>query len=90
MIPKDRSKSKQQREVEKKKKIKRQQKIKKNGDIDQNENKIVEQILKGINVLMVNCKEDLIMGGADSELKGLLEDEMNMLFKLTHHNVFRI
>jgi len=30
------------------------------------------------------------MGGSTSELKTLLEDEMNMLFKLTHHNVFRI
>jgi len=30
------------------------------------------------------------MGGSSSELRTLLEDEMNMLFKLTHHNVFRI
>ena len=70
--------------------MKRIKQIKANGDIDQSENKIVEQVLKGINVLMTHSKAELALGGKESELKKLLEDEMNMLFKLTHHNVFRI
>ena len=75
---------------EKAKELKRIKQLKANGDIDQAENKIVEQILKGVNVLMVHSKADLALGGKESELKRLLEEEMNMLFKLTHHNVFRI
>jgi hypothetical protein len=65
--------------------------IKANGDIDQDENKIVEQILKGVNVLMQKSKSDIRLSNHHgSELKQLLDDEMNTLFKLTHHNVFRI
>jgi hypothetical protein len=65
--------------------------IKANGDIDQDENKIVEQILKGVNVLMQKSKSDIRLSNHHGEeLKKLLDDEMNTLFKLTHHNVFRI
>ena len=90
VIPKDRTKSKKDRMQQKAKEMKRIKQVKANGDIDQSENKIVEQVLKGINVLMTHSKAELAMGGKDSELKKLLEEEMNMLFKLTHHNVFRI
>lgn len=65
--------------------------MKQNGDIDEEENKIVEQILKGVNVLMNKSKSDIRMNNHHGqELKKLLDDEMNTLFKLTHHNVFRI
>jgi hypothetical protein len=65
--------------------------LKQNGDIDEEENKIVEQILKGVNVLMNKSKSDIRMNNHHGqELKTLLDDEMNTLFKLTHHNVFRI
>ena len=51
----------------------------------------MEQILKGVNVLMNKSKSDIRMNNHHGqELKKLLDDEMNTLFKLTHHNVFRI
>ena len=62
--------------------------MKENGDIDQEENRIVEIILKGINIILVYSKSE--MRQENSELKGLIQKEMNTLFKLTHHNVFRI
>jgi len=88
---KDRTKSKKQQIHEKKKDAQKIKKIKQNGDIDEEENKIVEQILKGVNVLMNKSKSDIRMNNHHgAELKKLLDDEMNTLFKLTHHNVFRI
>jgi len=43
---------------------------------------------------MLKSKDELrgtaIGGGRTSELRDLLEQEMNTLFRLTHHNVFRI
>lgn len=39
---------------------------------------------------MLKSKQDLTIGGNQNELRTLLESEMNALFKLTHHNVFRI
>ena len=59
----------------------RMKKIKENGDIDEEENKIIEAILKGINILIIN---------SSPEIKNMLEEEINTLFKLTHHTVFRI
>tara|TARA_B110000285_G_scaffold234272_1_gene310633 strand:- start:3009 stop:3251 length:243 start_codon:yes stop_codon:yes gene_type:complete len=65
--------------------------IKANGDIDEEDNKLVEVILKGVNILMQKSKGDLRMGSnSGQELKKLLDEEMATLFKLTHHNVFRI
>jgi len=50
--------------------------------------------LKGVNILMLKSKDELrgsaVAGGRKSELRDLLEQEMNTLFRLTHHNVFRI
>jgi len=60
---------------------KKMQKIKENGDIDEEENKIIEAILKGINVLIIN---------SSAEIKAMLTEEIDTLFKLTHHTVFRI
>lgn len=40
---------------------------------------------------MNKSKSDIRMNNHHGqELKKLLDDEMNTLFKLTHHNVFRI
>ena len=58
---KDRSKSKKQQMKERKAAMKKINQIKKNGDIDEEENKIVELILKGINILMLKSKSDLRM-----------------------------
>mmetsp|Transcript_13083 Transcript_13083/g.22071 ORF Transcript_13083/g.22071 Transcript_13083/m.22071 type:complete len:113 (+) Transcript_13083:998-1336(+) len=65
--------------------------VRANGDISQEENKIIEQILKGINILMLKSKSDIRMGSQQgAELRSLIDEETNTLFKLTHHNVFRI
>lgn len=62
-----------------------------NGNIDQEENTVVELILKGVNSLMLSSKQDLRMNSpAGQRLRNLLETEMDNLFRLTHHNVFRI
>ena len=94
MFKKDRGKSKKDQIQAKSKAWKKAKQIKENGDIDQEENKIVEQILKGVNILMLKSKDELrgsgLPGARTSELRDLLEEEMNTLFRLTHHNVFRI
>ena len=62
-----------------------------NGNIDQEENNVVELILKGVNTLMLYSKQDLRLNSpAGQQLRTLLEKEMDNLFRLTHHNVFRI
>ena len=91
IFKKDRTKSKKLQMRERKKALQKLKAIEANGDIDEEENKIVELILKGINILMARSKEDLRVGSAQqTELKTLLEAEMDTLFKLTHHKVFRI
>jgi len=90
VFKKDRTKSKKDQQKAKGKALKKIGQIKKNGDIDDQDNREVEMILKGINILMQQSKQDLTMGGEKNELKLLLEAEMDTLFKLTHHNVFRI
>jgi flagellar hook-length control protein FliK len=51
--------------------------------IDEEDNKVTELVLKGINVLMLKGKED-------STLQKIIKDQTDMLFKLSHHKVFRI
>lgn len=52
---------------------------------------MVELLLKGINLVLINSKTDLRMGGTiGNELRGTLESELQTLFRLTHHSVFRI
>jgi hypothetical protein len=53
IFKKDRSKSKQDQKSSKIKALKKVKQIKDNGDIDESDNKEVEQILKGINILML-------------------------------------
>jgi len=55
------------------------------GSIDEEDNKVIELVLKGINVVLVKSSAKL-----DTQLKNLLENQTNHLFKLTHHKVFRI
>lgn len=90
IFKKDRTKSKKDQMALKKKAMKKIKAIKENGDIDEQDNKIVELILKGVNILMLQSKQDLTIGGKDNELRHILETQMNTLFKLTHHTVFRI
>ena len=58
---------------------------KKRGEVDQEDNKVIELVLKGINVVLTKSSSQI-----DNKLKGLLEQQTNLLFKLTHHKVFRI
>ena len=46
---------------------------------------MIELVLKGINTVLLKSSSQL-----DSELKQLLETQTNLLFKLTHHKVFKI
>ena len=50
--------------------MKKIKQIKENGDIDQEENKIVELILKGINIVLAFSKNE--MRSPQSELKSLI------------------
>ena len=78
VVVKDRTKSKKQQIQEKKKAALKVKKLKQNGDIDEEENKIVEQILKGVNVLLNKSKSDIRMNNHHGqELKKLLDDEMD-------------
>jgi len=58
---------------------------KKKGEISEEDNKVIELVLKGINIVMIKSSTKM-----DAQLKELLEKQTNLLFKLTHHKVFRI
>lgn len=73
VFKKDRTKSKKDQIAIKKKAMKKIKQIKENGDIDEQDNKIVELILKGVNILMLQSKQDLTIGGKDNELRHILE-----------------
>ena len=64
------------------------------GDLDQEDNKIAELVLKGVNILVTKCSAQLFgqytNDAAGIELKRLIEEETNSLFRLSHHDVFRI
>jgi ribosome biogenesis protein MAK21 len=91
IFKKDRTKSKKQQVQERKAALKKLKLTKQNGDIDEAENKVVELVLKGVNVVMNKSKADLRSSSAHGqELRKLLESETDTLFRLTHHKVFRI
>ena len=76
-VKKDRTQSKAVRMKEKAKALKKLKVIKENGDISEEDNKMVEYLLKGINVVLLNSKADLRMAGdTGNELKACLESEM--------------
>ena len=81
VIKKDRKVSKQERM--KQEKIAR--KKNKLGQVDEEDNKVIELVLKGINVVMAKSSSQM-----DDQLKSLIEKQTNLLFRLTHHKVFRI
>ena len=76
-VKKDRTKSKQKRLKEKAKVIKQLKQIRENGDICAEDNQMVELLLKGINIVLINSKTDLRMGGTvGNELRATLESEL--------------
>jgi ribosome biogenesis protein MAK21 len=91
VVKKDRTKSKQQN--------KQAAKVKKANfkpdELDQEDNKVAELVLKGVNILVTKCSQQLfgnMSSGSDSskEIARLIEEETNSLFRLSHHEVFRI
>lgn len=52
---------------EKKKAVKKCAQIKANGDIDEEDNKMIEMLLKGINMVLINSKADMRMGGTTGD-----------------------
>ena len=78
-VKKDRTISKKER--------KKQEKLayKKKGEIDDEDNKVIELVLKGVNIILLKSGHQV-----DADLRKVLEEQTNLLFKLTHHKVFRI
>ena len=66
----------------------------KGGELEQEDNKIAELVLKGVNILVTKCSAQLFghytNDASGIELRRLLEEETNSLFRLSHHEVFRI
>ena len=54
------------------------------GTVDEQDNHVIELVLKGVNIIMTKCSE------VSESLKQVLTDETNLLFKLTHHKIFKI
>jgi len=50
-------------------------------------NKVADLVLKGINILVNKCS---LLKSKNAEVKEVLEKETDALFKMTHHEVFRI
>lgn len=77
---------KKDRSISKKERIKKEKEArKKRGEVDEEDNKAVELVLKGVNIVIQKSPSKM-----DQDLKVLLEKQTNLLFKLTHHGVFRI
>jgi len=87
-VKKDRSMSKEMRikaiAMEKKKKaqLASQQK----GDVSEEDARVLELVLKGVNVLLVKAG----MASNATELIKVLGNDIDILFKLSHHHTFRI
>jgi len=54
------------------------------GSVDEEDNKVIELVLKGVNVIMQKCNQN------NDDLKEILEEQTNLLFRLSHHKVFKI
>lgn len=57
----------------------------KSGDIDEEDNKVIELVLKGVNIILIKSAKEV-----DSDLNRVLDQQIDILFRLTHHKVFRI
>jgi hypothetical protein len=58
----------------------------KKGEISEEDNRVIELVLKGVNTLLVKSG---LTGNAHSMIE-MLENDINTIFKLSHHKVFRI
>lgn len=56
---------------------------KKGNEIDEEDNKVIELVLKGINIIIIKTTDN-------KELQTIIQDQTDLLFKLSHHNVLRI
>lgn len=87
-VKKDRTKSKRENQNSAKKPVHQTK------DLDQEDNKVAELVLKGVNILMSKCSDQLFdsMGGESSsaEMRRLIEEETMSIFRLAHSEVFRI
>jgi len=75
---------KSNRNISKKKKMKMIAKIEKGGDVDEEDNKVIELVLKGVNIIMQRGSS------GDTDLAKVIDKQVDILFRLTHHKVFRI
>lgn len=73
------------RTISKKKKNKMIDAASKSGDIDEEDNKVIELVLKGVNIILIKSAKEV-----DSDLNRVLDQQIDILFRLTHHKVFRI
>ena len=80
------AKAKKDRTVSKKER-KRLEKLAraKKGEVDDEDNKVIELVLKGVNIILLKSGSRV-----DADLRKVLTEQTNLLFKLTHHKVFRI
>ena len=56
------------------------------GEVSEEDNRVIELVLKGVNVLLVKSG----LTGNAHEMISMLENDINTIFKLSHHKVFRI
>lgn len=56
------------------------------GDVNEEDARVLELVLKGVNVLLVKAG----MASNASELCKVLGNDIDILFKLSHHHTFRI
>jgi len=78
-------KIKKDRSISKKDRMKQIKKLKKRkgSELDEEDNKVIELVLKGINIIMIKTSDT-------KELQKILADQTDILFKLSHHKVLRI
>ncbi|TNV85590.1 hypothetical protein FGO68_gene17657 [Halteria grandinella] len=93
---KDRNRSKKDNELAAKK-AKKAAELNGPSELEQEDNKVAELVLKGVNILMSKCSAQLFdsdaVSGSESssaEMRRLIEEETFSLFTLSHHDVFRI
>ena len=92
-VKKDRSKSKHEN-IKAAKEAAKKKAAQAGGELEQEDNKIAELVLKGVNILVTKCSAQLFgqytNDASGVEMRRLIEEETNSLFRLSHHEVFRI
>ena len=76
---------KKDRTISKKDRIKQIKKLskRKGSELDEEDNKVIELVLRGINIIIIKTSDT-------KDLQKILSDQTNILFKLSHHKVLRI